>query len=567
VVSPTYLVQGLFASIAIGTAAMILAWRQRPKPGATPLVALLLGQSWWAVCIVFRLQAATLESKLLWMDLGWIGVVAVPVAWVLFALEYTGHDQYVRTRYIALLSVVPAVTVVLALTGQYHSLLYVDIQGIGRSGIRQIRFGGGWYGVIAGYTYLLGFLGMIPLFGLLTSDTPAFRGQGLALLVGMSAPWLTNVLHITGTLVTAGIDPTPIAFSVSGVAYLCALTRFRLFGTSPAPNRRAREFLFDRMEEGAMVVDRNDYVVEVNDGCIEMLDIDPAEVIGAPASDVVPEYDRLPEEGALSGHLRISNGTGGHPYDVTVTPIENVRDTTIGRVVRFHDISSHLRQQQRLEVLNRVLRHNIRTETNIIHGHAAQFDGHSAEKIKERAFRVAELGRKGREAIEVFDAVRGEPEPESVTLMLAECVRSAREEFPDVTFEFQRAETGVAVSGVLKKAFSNLIRNAAEHNVGDDRHVRVTVRPDGDRVSVDIADDGPGIGDQEITALEQGSETALTHGSGLGLWIVKWTTDMADGDVQFAENEPTGTVVTVTVPILSGEPADRTPPSEGDGIV
>lgn len=560
-VSPIYLVQALLASIAIGTAATILAWRQRPKPGATPLVGLLLGQSWWSTCIIFRIQASTLESALLWMDLGWIGVVIIPVAWVLFALEYTGNDQYVRPRYVALLSIVPAMTVLLAFTSEYHSLLYVDIRGLGANGIRQIRFGGGWYGVIAGYTYLLGFVGMVPLVGLITSDATTFRGQAAALIVGMAAPWLTNVLHVTGNLATAGIDPTPVAFSVSGVAYLCALTRFRLFGTSPAPNRRAREFLFDRMQEGAMVVDRNGFVVDMNDSCVEMFDVDPVEVIGSPASDIVPEYDRLPEEGALSGHLRISNGSGSHPYDVTVTPIENVRDTIIGRVVRFHDISSHLRQQQRLEVLNRVLRHNIRTETNIIHGHAAQFEGHSAEKIKERAFRVAELGRKGREAIEVFDAVREEPEPESVTLMLAECVRSAREEFPDVTFEFERAETDVAVAGVLKKAFSNLIRNAAEHNVGDDRHVRVAVRPEGDRVSVVVADDGPGIEGQEITALEQGSETALTHGSGLGLWIVKWTIDMADGDVQFAENDPTGTVVTVTVPVLSGEPADGTPPS------
>lgn len=553
-VSPIYLVQALFASIAIGTAALILAWRQRPKPGATPLAGLLFGQSWWATCIIFRIQAPTLESTLLWMNLGWIGVVTIPVAWLLFALEYTGHDQYARPRYIALLSAVPVVTVVLAFTGEYHSLLFADVQGIGWNGVRRIRYGGAWYGVIAGYTYLLGFFGMIPLIGLITSDAMTFRGQAAALIVGMSAPWLTNVLYLAEALPTAGIDPTPVAFSLSGVAYLCSLTRFRLFGTSPAPNRRAREFLFDRMQEGAIVVDGNDYVVDMNDSCVEMLDADPETAIGAPASDVVPEYDRLPEEGELPGHLRIENGTSTDPYDVTVTPVENVRGTPIGRVVQFHDISSHLRQQQRLEVLNRVLRHNIRTETNVIHGHATQFSGERAEKIKRRAFRVAELGRKGREAIEVFDAVREGPDPKSLTLMLAECVSSTREEFPAVTIDFQRAETDVDVAGVLKKAFSNLIRNAAEHNVGDDGHVRVTVRPAGDRVSVDIVDDGPGIDQQELTTLERGTETALTHGSGLGLWITKWAVDTADGDVEFAENDPTGTVVTVTVPVLSREP-------------
>ncbi|WP_251327984.1 histidine kinase N-terminal 7TM domain-containing protein [Haloplanus pelagicus] len=559
--SPIYLIHGLFASIAVGTAATILAWRQRPKPGATPLVGLLLGQSWWSTCIIFRIQATTLDSTLLWMDLGWIGVVVIPVAWVLFSLEYTGHDQYVRPRYVALLGVVPAVTVVLALTGQYHDLLYVDIQGIGPNGIRQLRYGGDWYGVIAGYTYLLGFLGMIPLFGLLTSDATTFRGQGSALLVGMSAPWLTNVLYLTGVLATAGIDPTPISFSISGVAYLGALTRFRLFGTSPAPNRRAREFLFDRMQEGAVVVDRDDYVVDVNDSCDRILDVEPDEAVGSPADDVVPEYERLPEEGALSGHLTVENGAGSHPYDVTVTRIRNVRERPIGRIIRFHDISRHLRQQQRLEVLNRVLRHNIRTETNVIHGHAAQFSGESAETIKRRAFRVAELGRKGREAIELFDAVREEADPVSLDLLLVEAVTAVREEYSEATIDLQRPETDVAVAGILETAFANLIENAAQHNVGDDQHVRITVRRADDHVSVEVADDGPGIDTQETKTLERGSETALTHGSGLGLWIVKWATDIADGDVEFGENEPTGTVVTVTVPILA-RPADRSDAAE-----
>jgi sensor histidine kinase regulating citrate/malate metabolism len=63
--------------------------------------------------------------------------------------------------------------------------------------------------------------------------------------------------------------------------------------------------------------------------------------------------------------------------------------------------------------------------------------------------------------------------------------------------------------------------------------------------------------------LDSGTETALQHGSGLGLWLVKWGTEIVGGSVSFDRNEPTGTVVTATVPwgdrddprVHAGEPA------------
>jgi len=41
-----------------------------------------------------------------------------------------------------------------------------------------------------------------------------------------------------------------------------------------------------------------------------------------------------------------------------------------------------------------------------------------------------------------------------------------------------------------------------------------------DEVKLCIADDGPGIGADELDVFERGEETDLAHGSGLGLWLV-----------------------------------------------
>ncbi|WP_275552437.1 histidine kinase N-terminal 7TM domain-containing protein, partial [Halorubrum sp. SD626R] len=206
----TVVVPLLFGSVAIGSGAAILAWRERPNPGATPLVWLLGGQSVWATCIIFSLSAESVSGTLTWTKLGWIGVMIVPVAWILFALEYTGRDQYITRRNVALLSVVPVLTVCLAVTEQYHGLLYVRAAGVTADGAVVAEQGGVWYGVAAAYTYLLGVLGIVPILGLVSSRATAFRGQSAALLVGITTPWATNVLYNAGALPSAGIDPTPI---------------------------------------------------------------------------------------------------------------------------------------------------------------------------------------------------------------------------------------------------------------------------------------------------------------------------------------------------------------------
>lgn len=548
----TPLVVLLFVSVAMGSAAAILAWRERPEPGTTPLVALLVGQSWWSTCLIFQLRASALPAKLLWTDLAWIGVVVIPVAWVLFAMEYTGRDQYVQPRYVALLSVVPVVTVVLALTGRYHDLLTVQSYPAGPNGVVHMQQGGSWYWVIAGYTYLLGAVGMVPLLGLVSSRATAFRGQGAALIVGVLVPWVTNLLFLVGVLPTSGIDPTPIAFSISGVSYLFALTRFRLLGTSPAPNQRARQVLLDRMQEGAIVVDTNGYVVDVNDSCTEIFGVDPREVLGFRASDVIPQYERFPEDGSLEGHLLIGDHRGGRPYDIRVTQISNVRGSPIGRVITFHDVSRHVRQQERLKVLNRVLRHNIRTETNLIHGYADRFaDADSARDIKDRALRIEALGRKGREAIDLFERSGEGTEYRSLNELLAECIRDVRAAYPECDIEYEPPADRLVVAGMFRSVLANVIENAVEHNTSADPKVGVSVRQSADRAHVDVVDNGPGIDDYELSVLADGTESPLRHGSGLGLWIAKWGVDIAGGDIEFTQNEPTGSIVTVDVPVRS----------------
>ncbi|WP_277554913.1 histidine kinase N-terminal 7TM domain-containing protein [Halobaculum limi] len=547
----------MFVTIVVGMTAALLAWRERPEPGAVPLAAMLAGQVWWSVFFVFELRADSLAAKVFYSDIQWVGVVVIPVAWFLFALEYTGRNRYVQPKYIALLLVVPAITVVLALTDNYHELLYVNSTITTEGSIQVLqRTGGPWYWVIAGYTYLLGLFGSIPLLGLVRSDALPFRGQSLGLLVGTMAPWASNALFLAGAVPVPGLDPTPVFFTVSGVAYLGAITRFRLLGTSPSANHRARRLVFERMREGAVVIDRHDYVVDMNEEATAVLSVSSREALGRPAAEVIPNYDRLPEEGRASRHLAEGEGIHKRQFDANVTAVTDFHGRSLGRVISFHDVSDHLRRQQRLEVLNRVLRHNIRTETNLIYGHADLADNGDTERIsavKEGALRIESISDKARDAIDVFEHGRNPKTPIQATAVVAEAVDAVRTRYPDVEYDIDIDVDGARVSPVLTAVYENVIENAAEHNTAADPHVAVSAVATDGHVRVRVRDNGPGIEAHEQAVLERGTETALDHGSGLGLWLIAWGTDMADGELTIVEADGDGTEVTVTVPDLAAD--------------
>ncbi len=553
----------LVVTVATSLTTAFLAWRERPEPGATSLAILMAATSWWSAMYSLELLTTTLATKQFWARTEWFGSVSIPVAWVLFALSYTGHDRLTRRRHIALLSVVPVVTVVLVWTNSYHHLL-VQHATLARQGqllmLQQVR--GPWFWVAIVYSYALAMVGSILFFRLVSRNSGLFRGQSLAILVAAITPLLSYVLYLAGAI-PAGLDPTPFAFTVSGVASLGALTRFRLLGTSPAPSRRARRLVFERMRDGALVVDNHDYVVDMNESAVAILGTTKDAALGRPAIDIVPGFEALDDESS-STQLTFGGPGGGQHYDVAVTNVRDFHGREIGRVLSFHDISEYLHNQQRFEVLNRLLRHNIRTETNIIYGYAdlldenPDTDSSHVGVVKQRAMEVADMAEKAREIVSLFERTSEDRDRDATAVgsFVQSIVTAISREHPDLDVHIEQHCSTAVVDGVLEPVLRNVVENAVEHNPNPNPWLDVRVESDGEEVVISVADNGPGIAEHERTVLDRGTETPLEHGSGLGLWLIKWGVESAGGRVDFARNQPAGSVVTISVPTIG----QKTPP-------
>ena len=207
-----------------------------------------------------------------------------------------------------------------------------------------------------------------------------------------------------------------------------------------------------------------------------------------------------------------------------------------------------------LSINDRVLRHNIRNELSVGLGYLdgiedVEDDAEVAERagiVREHLKQLAETSDRTRriasiwrtEALQSFDLVA----------LVEDRVGRIAAEAPEATISTELPDRCVVrAHPSLPLAFEEAIRNAIEHN-DDDVTVTVRVRRDGDETTLVVADTGRGIPAIERETLRNAEETPLEHTEGLGLWLIYWTVTRGGGTVEFAENDPRGTVVRIRLP-------------------
>lgn len=210
---------------------------------------------------------------------------------------------------------------------------------------------------------------------------------------------------------------------------------------------------------------------------------------------------------------------------------------------------------QRTSVLNRVLRHNIRNDMNVILGYAARL--RSGDGTREE---IADgIESTGRSIIDLSESIRRvghleskSQEPINLVTLIRERVVSARSTFPEATISVDLPdEAWVKADTLLPLALDNLFNNAITHNDADEPKLHISVEVESSSnswVEIRVEDNGPGIPDRELDVLDEGAETALQHSSGIGLWTVKWFVETNGGELAFETCESEGTEVIVKLP-------------------
>src|SRR5512144_354375 len=104
----------LVSGVVTSMLAVVMA-RRRGGVGRSGLIVVFAGVGIWGVLYGLELAVSERQTKELFGAAKYVGVSLVTIAWLVFALEYTGQARRVTARLVAALAVVPcAVLVALA---------------------------------------------------------------------------------------------------------------------------------------------------------------------------------------------------------------------------------------------------------------------------------------------------------------------------------------------------------------------------------------------------------------------------------------------------------------------
>jgi len=553
----TTLVLAANAVLCAGLA--VVGWRNRGLPGARWFATLEAVSAVWVVlsALALWLPAGAVRLRL-WGVVTGVSMVTVPL-WLAFILAYTGRGGWLTWRRFG------PVAAPLLIGGVLYAL--VPVWPPLTAGVEQatvpagtlVRPDIGPFGLaLAGYIYLTFAVGFAAVAGTALSSQGLFFGQAAALVGGSLVTIAGSALAIAGVPVR-GYPLTQMALGVQSLLWGYAVLRGRLLEVVPAVARFGERAVVRELDDGLLVVSAGGTVLRTNPAAHAAFGVE--NLVGR---DLETLCRGVGVEGLDALPARFSRA--GRTYQLKASPVDGVTDQPVGHALLVRDVTGLVQRQQRLQVLNRVLRHNVRNNMNVVLAAADRVGEHGehgtdrpdlARTIAENARSLTRISEK---AIDVERAL------ESTEVTGVDLRSVVRDVVGGLAADHPAATVQTAVDPLVvrtdRRLLALVLREAVENALvhgGEAPNVAVETASVGDAVSLTVRDDGPGVPRTELHPVQAGEETDLEHASSLGLWLIHWGARSLGADLTVETDD--GTTVRFEFP---ADGTDRTPESSAD---
>lgn len=544
---------------------------------ALSFIGLGTGVSIWILSRSFELLFVSQTLSRFWLGVLYVGFGLSLVSTLFFGLSLSGRDELVNWHTFGIVSAFPLVVTVLAFTNQFHELLWTG----------EFVTVSGWYGegllvhdrsfqplffVYILYSVLAFVGGLVLLLHVALVSSAVHRTQIVALILGVVSSLLLGMLFALQLqpFVPPYIDLSPVGYAIACVCWFYAAFRYQFLEIDPV----ARHTILESITDGVLVLDGQHRLVDANPMARELLGIEDLPVGSNPVTALEnPELEGTIERltGGAGGSEAVDVAVGDRYLSMSATALPGAQRG--GSVLILTDVTDRRRREQEIrareqdlsmlkEVFSRVFRHNVRNELSVVRGHlevlatgieddtlggstTAALD--STDRLLSHTGRAREIERiiddrptRQPQALEplvdrALSAIDGESEAESVVSTVGD-------------------EWVLAVDG-FDVAIRNAVENALEHNPSP-VEVHISAAERDEEIVLSIADTGAGIPTGEIAVLDDEEETSLSHGSGVGLWVMKWYAEACGGSLDIEVLPEGGTRVAFSLEATS-------PPSAG----
>jgi len=563
-------------SISIGI--VIFAWQRRTVPAARELAWCAVVSSGWLICNTLEVLDPTEAGTLLWAKITYVFIAFAPVAWLGFALAYTGRKQWLTPSRIWIIVTIPILTCIAVATNDINHLIWQNYTISHETDLTTLHVVtyGWWFWIHAVYSYFLALVGVVLIGRTYVRALALYRQQAKWAVLGAALPMATNLLYISHVIPWIKKDYSPLAWTLGCFAFAVAIFRYHLLDLMPL----ARQALVDHMAEGMLILDKTDHIVEINRGAQAIIGLRPDEAVGRKVADVWQEWRGITEPSTGSNNVSLEvelrKSDSNRWYEVRSSPLPDKEGRSAGRLVLVLDITWHKEMEERQRQFNLELQarnseldafahmaaHDMKRPLTVIVGFseliACQLEStrNVDPLLKEYALIIGRTGLKMSSIVNALlflASVRQQEvvaEPLDIAAIVAAAMESLESMATEHGAEISRPATWPSAMGLpqwIEEVWENLISNAIKYG-GDPPRIAlgadlftdtVTGQP---KVRFWVRDNGPGLTPEQRSQLfiafaRMHSEQADGHG--LGLFLVRRIIDKLGGqvDVETAPGE------------------------------
>jgi PAS domain-containing protein len=339
----------LLAVSLVATAWMTLsAWTHRRRRHVVPLGVLNgLAFAWALLALIYHLLDASGPRHVL-LDLRYVPITLLPVAWLAFSWTAAGLPR-LSLRGIALISVVPAMTLFLLASNSMHGLMFSALYELpSRWSVVVGHEFGPWFWVHTAYSYVLFVAGAVLVGMMWFRSHPVLRPKVALLFVGALAPAMINVLYLTNQSTFGFVDLSPVGFAITTLCYGACVFRFRILELTPVPIGR----VLDSMEEPRVMLTPTGRILDINRSAEALFEAKASDIVGSYASGPIRDLWRKRGEVGVIKEIELTGLDGAGWFELVLTPIR-ISKTEEGELaswlLQLRDIGQRKARQFELE--------------------------------------------------------------------------------------------------------------------------------------------------------------------------------------------------------------------------
>ena len=544
----------LIVTIVILVASAVYTWWRSFVAGARAVALLIVIGAIFILTYTVEVSSTDMPTKVFWDKVQFLSMTVVPLLWLSYTLQFTGHEKWVTRRNLLLLAIVPVILTFLAFTNEYHRLIWGRVVLSDENILFELEktYNIG-YTLFLVYSYVLILAGIFLLVRMLVHARLPYYQQNKTLLFAVFFPLAGITLYLLGVspFLDIGADIYIIVVIISIVAW--SFVQLWLGDVVYV----ALGTVVESIDDSVLVLDLQNRIVDANSSALHLIGFPMSEAGGQFIQQVWPhlfdfvEHVHYAEDTEREVTMDLEEEK--HIYDVRISPLIDWRNRITGHVVVLRDISRRKQTEEKIkasleekEVLLKEIHHRVKNNLQIISSLLSLQseyvkDTRCIESLEESRNRIRTMALV-HEKLYQSENLASINLKEYVKSLVSGLVRSYRVNTDRITPKikvediFLGVDTAIPCGLIINELVSNALKHAFPDRKGE---ITVTLHSFDDIIELIVSDNGIGIPDNiDFKA----AETLELH------LVTILAEDQLEGEITLDKRKGTSFKITFKIP-------------------